>query len=109
LDVEVTTDPTPNDLAVPSQGIQACNRHAVPGFPEVSEELRLAVLAGTPPASRPQKHGLMPEGTMHNHRVVGGEPRDVLTFPVRINPSNRPIAVLLPAPLGPSRASSSPR
>lgn len=47
MDVEVATDPTPDDLGVLSQGIQACNRHAVPGFPEVSEELRFAVLAKT--------------------------------------------------------------
>lgn len=45
MDIQITTDPTPDELAVLSQGIQAYNQHTVPGFPDVSEELRFLVLA----------------------------------------------------------------
>ena len=45
MNIELTTHPTAAELACLSEGIKAFNRHAVPGFPEVSEELRFVVLA----------------------------------------------------------------
>lgn len=45
LEIEITTQPSAEDLRVISEGIQDFNRKAVPGFPEVSEELRFAVFA----------------------------------------------------------------
>lgn len=45
MEIEVTTRPATGDLEFISQGIQDFNRKAVPGFPDVSEELRLAVFA----------------------------------------------------------------
>ncbi|MGH8160698.1 MAG: GNAT family N-acetyltransferase [Gammaproteobacteria bacterium] len=45
MDIEVTTEPSATDLACISQGIQAFNRRAVPGIPEVADDLKFAVFA----------------------------------------------------------------
>lgn len=45
LKVEVTRCPAKADLEFISRGIQTFNQRAVPGFPDVSEDLRFAVFA----------------------------------------------------------------
>lgn len=45
MDIEVVTQPSPAEMACLSEGIQGYNRETIPGFPEVSEELRFVVLA----------------------------------------------------------------
>lgn len=45
MEIELLTHPSPAELACLSEGIQAYNRDTIPGFPEVSEELRFVVLA----------------------------------------------------------------
>ena len=43
--IEATTNPSAAELECLSQGIQAFNRRAVPGIPEVADDLVFAVLA----------------------------------------------------------------
>ncbi len=45
MEIEVTTEPSAADLELISQGIQAFNRHTVPGIPEVADDLVFAVFA----------------------------------------------------------------
>lgn len=45
MDIEVTIEPSTADLEFISQGIQAFNRQAAPGIPEVAEDLKFAVFA----------------------------------------------------------------
>lgn len=45
MHIDVTTGPSVADLECISQGIQAFNRHAVLGIPEVADDLKFAVLA----------------------------------------------------------------
>ena len=45
LHIELTTTPAPEDIASLNEGIQQYNRQAVPGTPEVSEDLHFAVFA----------------------------------------------------------------
>lgn len=45
MDIEVTTVPSAADLEYISQGIQAFNRRAVPGIPEVADDLTFAAFA----------------------------------------------------------------
>lgn len=45
MEIEVTTEPSTADLESISQGIQAFNRHTMPGIPEVAEDLKFAVFA----------------------------------------------------------------
>lgn len=45
MEIEVTTNPSADDLGFISQGIQTYNRNTVPGLPEVSEDLKFAVFA----------------------------------------------------------------
>jgi GNAT superfamily N-acetyltransferase len=48
LAIEVTTQPSAAELECLSQGIQDFNRRAVPGLPEVADDLVFAVLARDP-------------------------------------------------------------
>lgn len=43
--VEVSSSPSPADLATLSEGIQDFNRRTVPGLPEVAQDLKFAVFA----------------------------------------------------------------
>ena len=45
LHIELTTTPALEDMASLNEGIQQYNRQAVPGIPEVSEDLHFAVFA----------------------------------------------------------------
>lgn len=47
MDIELIRNPSQDDLACLSQGIQTYNRQTVPGFPDVTEEVRFVVLART--------------------------------------------------------------
>ena len=43
--VEVSSEPAPEDLRTLSEGIQDFNRRTVPGLPEVAQDLKFAVFA----------------------------------------------------------------